>query len=172
MPKLAHHTQDVFPDWNRERRRSGRFEPWKHLLHALRRYQRWAKHPYLSGLRRLWVPVHRFWSVVCSCDIPLNAQLGGGLMLTHPNGVVIHPEARIGVNCLILQQVTIGTGPKPGLPEVDSGVLIGAGAKILGGIRVGRGARIGANAVVLDDVPPFTSAVGIPAVIKRAEVAL
>jgi serine O-acetyltransferase len=106
---------------------------------------------------------HRFWSAVCGADIPLNSQLGGGLILTHPNGIVIHPGAKVGVNCLIFQQVTIGVGTIPGLPTIAGHVDIGAGAKILGGIHIGAHAMIGANAVVLQDVPGGATAVGIPA---------
>ena len=84
--------------------------------------------------------------------------------MPHPNGIVIHPEALIGPNCLIFQQVTIGMGgPIPGLPRIGGHVDIGAGAKILGGIVIGDDARIGANAVVFMDVPAGRTAVGIPA---------
>ena len=86
-------------------------------------------------------------------------------MMPHPNGIVIHPEAEIGPNCLIFQQVTIGAGLKPGLPIIEGHVDIGAGAKIIGNIRIGAHARIGANAVVLHDVPSGATAVGIPAII-------
>ena len=84
-------------------------------------------------------------------------------MLPHPNGIVIHPEAVIGFNCLFFQQVTIGMGSKPGLPILGGDVEVGAGAKILGGIRIGDHVKIGANAVVLTDVPDGATAVGIPA---------
>jgi serine O-acetyltransferase len=107
---------------------------------------------------------HRFWSTVAGADIPLGSQIGGGLLLPHPNGIVIHPAVRIGPNCLIFQQVTLGTGePKPGVPTVGGHVDIGAGAKLLGAVTIGDHARIGANAVVLSDVPPGGTAVGIPA---------
>lgn len=96
-------------------------------------------------------------------DIPLNSKIGGGLMIPHPNGIVIHPDAEIGPNCLIFQQVTIGAGLKPGLPVIDGHVDIGAGAKIIGSLHIGAHARIGANAVVIDDVPSNDTAVGIPA---------
>lgn len=87
--------------------------------------------------------------------------------MTHPNGIVIHPEAKIGVNCLIFQQVTIGMGTVPGLPVIGGHVDIGAGAKILGGVKIGDHAKIGANAVVLQDVPAHGTAVGIPAKIIK-----
>lgn len=87
--------------------------------------------------------------------------------MTHPNGIVIHPQAEVGVNCLILQQVTIGVSSGPGVPSIGGHVDIGAGAKILGNIRIGDHARIGANSVVLQDIPEGATAVGIPAQIIR-----
>lgn len=108
---------------------------------------------------------HRFWSVVTGAEIDLNASIGGGLLLPHPNGIVIHPDAVIGPNCLIFQQVTIGTSGRGGYPRIGGHVDIGAGARILGGVVVGDHAVIGANAVVLTDVPTHGRAVGIPAVV-------
>lgn len=87
-------------------------------------------------------------------------------MIPHPNGIVIHPAAVIGPNCLIFQQVTIGTVDGSAEPVIEGHVDIGAGAKILGGVRVGAHAKIGANAVVLIDVPAGRTAVGIPAKVK------
>ncbi len=101
---------------------------------------------------------HRFWSAVTGADIPLNCQLGGGLLLIHANGIVIHPEAKVGPNCLILQQVTLTAGVTLG-GHVD----MGAGAKIIRPISIGDHANVGANAVVLADVPEGATAVGIPA---------
>jgi serine O-acetyltransferase len=106
---------------------------------------------------------HRFWSAVTGAEIPLNCNIGGGLLIPHPNGIVIHPGAKIGVNCLIFQQVTIGTRHGPGEPVIEGHVDIGAGAKILGTVRIGAHARVGANAVVLSDVPAGAAAIGIPA---------
>ncbi len=84
--------------------------------------------------------------------------------MPHPNGIVIHPAAIIGPNCLIFQQVTIGThGSKVGAPTLCGHVDVGAGAKILGPVTIGEHAKIGANAVVLTDVPANAIAVGIPA---------
>ncbi len=155
-------------DWEREKVIAGRYEPGKQLLKALRNYQCTSeKGGILKVLRRkAFVIAHRFWSAVCGADIPLNARIGGGLLIPHPNGIVIHPEAEIGPNCLIFQQVTIGAGTRPGLPVIEGHVDIGAGAKILGGVRIGAHARIGANAVVINDIPPNATAVGIPARIK------
>ena len=85
------------------------------------------------------------------------------MLIPHPNGIVIHPEVKIGPNCLIFQQVTIGVKGTLGLPDIGGHVDIGAGAKILGNIKIGNHACIGANAVVMQDVPVGKSAVGIPA---------
>jgi len=96
-------------------------------------------------------------------DIPLNCHIDGGLLIPHPNGIVIHPESRIGPNCLLFQQVTIGAIDGKGVPVLGGNVDVGAGAKILGAVNIGDHARIGANAVVLVNVPPGKSAVGVPA---------
>ncbi len=152
-------------DWSREKPLSGRYEPWKNLLISIRRYQKLEEKGgfFFRLLARKNVMKHRFWSAVCGADIPINSQLGGGLIMPHPTGIVIHPDAVIGPNCLIFQQVTIGTGPLPGVPEIGGHVDIGAGAKILGGIRIGDHSRIGANAVVVKDVPYGATVAGIPA---------
>ncbi|MBN3926986.1 hypothetical protein [Nostoc sp. NMS4] len=147
------------PDWSREKC-SRWWDPSRQLLKSIRNYQRWKAHGGIIGCFLCdWnVIQHRFWSVVTAADIPLNCQIEGGLLLTHPNGVVIHPDASIGPNCLILQQVTIVGGVKIG-GHVD----IGAGAKIIRPVRIGNQAKIGANAVVICDVPDGATAVGIPA---------
>ncbi len=113
-------------------------------------------------MRKFAVLRHRFWSAITGAEIPLGTRIGGGLLLPHPNGIVIHPDAIIGPNCLIFQQVTLGGGDN-GAPLIGGHVDIGTGAKILGGVIVGDHAKIGANAVVLEDVPAFATAVGIPA---------
>lgn len=112
--------------------------------------------------RKIAVARHRFWSVVTGTDIPLNSQIAGGLMLPHPNGVVVHPSAEIGPNCLLFQQVTLGSSPG-GAPRLGGNVVVGAGAKVLGPVRIGNHSRIGANAVVLCDVPDCATSVGVPA---------
>ena len=152
------------PDWSREAAR--RFwDPGRKLLLAIRRYQYWrTKKGPVAAVARKWIVVrYRFWSVMTGTDIPLGCHIGGGLLIPHPNGIVIHPDARIGVNCLIFQQVTIGSGNGGGVPEIAGHVDIGAGAKVLGSVRIGAHAKIGANAVVVTDVPCGATAVGIPA---------
>jgi len=161
-------------DWSREAPR--RFwDPPRRLLRSIRRYQSWAsRRGVLAGLmKRRWVLSHRFWSVVTGADIPLNSRLGGELLLIHPNGIVVHPDAEIGPNCLLFQQVTIGSnGPGSGVPILEGHVDVGAGAKILGGVRIGHDAKIGANAVVISDVAPGDSVGGIPARVLKSRTTL
>ncbi len=157
------------PDWTRERKRFWEWAPSRSLLASVRAYQRHAasRTPWAAVLKRLCVLRHRFWSVITAADIPLNSHIGGGLVMIHPNGIVIHPRALIGPNCRIFQQVTIGTAGAEDVPTIGSSVEVGAGARLLGGIVIGDHARIGANAVVVDDVPAGATAVGIPARIVR-----
>ncbi|MDX3884744.1 MAG: serine acetyltransferase [Sphingomonas sp.] len=153
------------PDWSRERRRRWSWTPSRALIGSIRDYQRAAaRHgPFAAIARRSAILRHRFWSVVTGADIPLNVSIGGGMLLPHPNGVVIHPEAEIGPNCCLFQQVTIGKRGPGGAPKLGCWVEAGAGARILGGVTIGDHALIGANAVVLSDVPPRTIMVGAPA---------
>lgn len=157
------------PDWSREKPTPGRFEPGKKMLAALRRYQKYSRRtdPFSKTIKGIAVLQHRFWSAVSGSDIPLDSSIGGGLLIPHPNGIVIHPEAKIGPNCLIFQQVTIGAVDATGVPVIEGHVDIGAGARILGNITIGTHARIGANAVVVNDIPANATAVGIPAKIRQ-----
>ncbi|MFI2809802.1 serine O-acetyltransferase [Microbulbifer sp. YPW16] len=149
------------PDWTREQPR-GFWDPSRKLLKSIREYQSAGSGPLDRLRRKLAVVRHRFWSIVSGADIPLNCRIGGGLQMPHPNGVVIHPGASVGVNCLLLQQVTLVNGVTLG-----GNVDIGAGAKIIRPVTIGDYARIGANAVVLENIPAGAVAVGIPAQVAR-----
>ncbi|KAL0337308.1 UNVERIFIED_CONTAM: Serine acetyltransferase 5 [Sesamum calycinum] len=105
-------------------------------------------------------------SDVFSVDIHPAAKIGKGILFDHATGVVVGETAVIGNNVSILHHVTLGGTGKSGgdrHPKIGDGVLIGAGATILGNIKIGDGAKIGAGSVVLKDVPPRTTAVGNPA---------
>lgn len=107
-------------------------------------------------------------SEVFSVDIHPAAQLGGGILLDHATGFVAGETTVIEDDVSILHAVTLGgTGKDKGdrHPKVRRGVLIGAGAKILGNIEIGAGAKIGAGSVVLQSVPPHTTVAGVPAVV-------
>ena len=151
-------------DWSREHKQFFSWCPSRSLLASIRSYQRYASSRNLlaKAVCKLAVVRHHFWSVITGAEIPINTQIGGGLLLPHPNGVVIHSGARIGPNCLIFQQVTIGNRGD-GVPEIGGHVDIGAGARVLGDIIVGDHSRIGANAVVLQNVPQGKTAIGVPA---------
>lgn len=134
------------------------YDPPKKLLRAIRKYQSAG-----PVARRFWVLSHRFWSAVTGADIPLTCQIGGGLRIPHPNGIVFHSDATIGPNCTIMQQVTLGVDRTGKAPTVGGHVDIGAGAKIIGPVTLHDHAQVGANAVVTKDVPEGMVAIGIPA---------
>ncbi len=99
-------------------------------------------------------------------DIHPAARFGHGILLDHATGLVVGETAVVGNQVSILQAVTLGgTGKEDGdrHPKIGDGVLISAGAKILGNISVGEGAKVGAGSVVLSDVPPHTTVAGVPA---------
>lgn len=103
-------------------------------------------------------------------DIHPAARIGSGVMFDHGGGIVIGETAVIDDNVSILQQVTLGgTGKDRGdrHPKVRSGVMIGAGAKILGNIEIGTMSKVAAGSVVLKDVPPHSTVAGVPAVVRR-----
>lgn len=151
-------------DWGREKPQQF-WDPGRKLLKSIRTYQRFQQSntPWAYVIRKFCVIRHRFWSVVSGAEINLNSRISGGLLIPHPNGIVIHPDAEIGPNCLIFQQVTIGTSHRGGTPKIGGHVDIGAGAKVLGGIVIGNHARIGANAVVVHLVLEGETVVGVPA---------
>ncbi len=103
-------------------------------------------------------------------EIHPGATIGKGLFIDHGMGVVIGETTEIGDNCTLYQCVTLGgTGKEHGKrhPTLGNNVMVGSGAKILGPFKVGDNARVAAGAVVLDEVPPNSTAVGVPAKIVR-----
>lgn len=90
---------------------------------------------------------------------------GGGLVIPHATGIVIGERVNIGENCYIYQNVTLGVANQvsPAYPTLGNGVKVYSGACVVGRVRVGDNAVIGANAVVLEDVPSGSTAVGVPA---------
>jgi serine O-acetyltransferase len=99
-------------------------------------------------------------------DIHPNARIGRGIMIDHAHSIVIGETAVVGDNVSMLHSVTLGGTGKEGHdrhPKVGDGVLIGAGAKVLGNIKIGNCSRIAAGSVVLHEVPPQTTVAGVPA---------
>lgn len=123
-----------------------------------------------SGRRELARCLHGMACRTYAVDIHPASEIGPGVMLDHATGIVIGETARIDRGVSIMQSVTLGgTGKHRGdrHPKVKSGVLLGAGAIVLGNVRVDTNARVAAGSVVLYDVPPATTVAGIPAQIVR-----
>ena len=138
-------------------------------FHALRMHS-FAKFFYklkLKFLARIISQISRFFTGI---EIHPGAKIGCGVFIDHGMGVVIGETAEVGDNVLIYHGVTLGgTGKDVGKrhPTIKSGVMISAGAKILGPITIGENCKIGTQAVVLEDVPPNCTVVGIPAKIVK-----
>lgn len=105
-------------------------------------------------------------------DIHPAAEIGVRVFIDHGVGVVIGETAEVGNDVVMYQGVTLGgTGKDTGKrhPTVEDGVMISAGAKVLGPVRIGEGSKIGAGSVVLKDVPPHSTVVGVPGRIVRQD---
>ncbi len=134
-------------------------------FHALQAYRvgHWL---WTQGREELALFLQNCVSTEFGVDIHPAAKIGHGILMDHGTGVVIGETAVVGNNVSILQSVTLGgTGKEEGdrHPKVGDGVLISAGAKILGNINIGNGVKIGAGSVVLQDVKAHTTVVGVPA---------
>jgi serine O-acetyltransferase len=116
-----------------------------------------------SGLPLLEMIFNKVNTAFGACVIGRGAEFGPGFVLFHSNCVVINGKVRGGSGIHLHHEVTIGENEAGQSPVLGSNIEIGAGAKIIGGVKIGDGVRIGANAVVVHDVPPYTTAVGIPA---------
>lgn len=119
---------------------------------------------YAKGHKHISKMLYKINRIVFSNDIPPSVIIGSNLKLPHFGlGVVIHPKSIIGDNVTIYQNVTLGCRNKIGPPIIGNNVLIGAGACILGNVKVCDNVQIGANAVVLHNVKENTTVVGVPA---------
>lgn len=138
-------------------------------VHALsaHRVARFFYRIHFKLLARIISQVSRFFTGI---EIHPAAKIAGGVFIDHGSGVVIGETAEIEEDVVIYQYVTLGgTGKETGKrhPTVKKGAVISAGAKILGGFTVGEYAKVGAGAVVLKEVPPYATVVGIPARIVK-----
>ena len=137
-----------------------------YTLKAFRHFKHRASH-YLwnNGRCDMALYLQSLISIIYSVDIHPAARIGKGILLDHATSFVAGETTVIEDDVSILHEVTLGgTGKESGNrhPKIRSGVLIGAGAKILGNVEVGEGARVGASSVVLSDVPPNVSVAGVP----------
>lgn len=127
------------------------------------------------GLRNLAAVVERFIFHLCHCEISTNAKIGPGFVIRHPSGVVVGSAVEIGDDCEVRQGVTFGgSGWKTRAdgrhqPLVGDRVNFGAGAKVLGPVEIGSDTTVGANSVVVADIPPNSIAAGVPARVIKCD---
>jgi serine O-acetyltransferase len=133
-----------------------RFGRWRYGIR-----QRWIRAPF-SAIYKL---LKLLSEILTGIELPCEAIVGRRFRIDHFGGIIISGDTVFGEDCVVRNGVTVGLrhGGKRGSPVIGSRVDIGAGAKILGPIRIGDDVAIGANAVVLIDVPPNSIAVGVPA---------
>lgn len=128
------------------------------------KWYRLSRFLYLKKIPLLPRIIRKIMRILFSAEIPFTCEIDKGVILKHGGlGVVIHDSAKIGRNTVIFQNVTIGGREGRGVPVIGENVYIGAGACILGQVYIGDNSRIGANAVVITDVEPNSTYVGIPA---------
>jgi serine O-acetyltransferase len=140
-------------------------------LHAL------VFHRISNAMLKMHIPllprmISQFGKFLTGIEVHPGATIGNGLFIDHGMGVVIGETTIIGDNVTLYQGVTLGgTGKEKGKrhPTIGNNVVIGAGAKVLGNINIGDNSYIGANAVVIKDVPPNSTVVGVPGRITRQE---
>ena len=139
---------------------------------AVYRFGRWryTVRPALlrKALSLVYRVLYKLVQIVTGIELPCEVPVGRGFVIEHSGGIVVSGFARFGDNCRIRNGVVVGLArvEDPCAPQIGDHVDIGAGAKVLGNIRIGNHVRIGANAVVLCNVPDHSIAVGIPAVVK------
>ncbi len=134
-------------------------------FHAIQAY-RVAHHCWTTERRALALYLQSRSSEVFAVDIHPGARIGKGILFDHATSIVIGETTVIEDDFSMLHEVTLGGTGKAGgdrHPKIGRGVLIGAGAKVLGNVHIGEGAKIGAGSVVLTDVPPHTTVAGVPA---------
>lgn len=146
------------------------YQPSTLISMSIYRFGHWVRYNFKIPIikKLLWV-LYRILDtilvrLICQCEIPAECYIGKNIDFPHgTNGVFIHWKARIGDNVKIYHQVTIGVAKKDQDPPIISNnVYIGAGAKIVGQIRIGENVNIGANSVVVKDIPSNSTVVGVP----------
>ena len=125
------------------------------------RIERWLFLHKFNLLARL---VNRFIYLQFNCVIPYSTEIEDEVEIVHGVGIVLHQNSKIGRGTRIYQNVTVGNGNGP---KIGENCILGTGAVILGNIKIGNNVKIGANAVVLNDLPDNCTAVGIPATIVK-----
>ena len=129
--------------------------------------ERWF---YLHHLRIMAEITYRFMQILLGCTIPYTCDLEKGVHIPHWHGIVLNEICKVGTGSYIFQNVTLGGAKGKHGPTIGKNCIIGSGAVVLGEIHIGDNTRIGANAVVLKDVPANCTVVGVPAkIVKHKE---
>jgi len=139
---------------------------------AVYRFGRWRYDVRPALLRKpcslVYKVLYKIIQIVAGIELPCEVIVGRNFVIDHFGGIIISGYARFGDNCRIRNGVVVGLRrvDEPVAPVIGNNVDIGAGAKLLGPIKIGDNSIIGANAVVLDDVPENSLAIGVPAIVK------
>lgn len=161
--------ENIRADFNAHDRNIGAQGFWAMLVYRFGRW-RYGIRPRLLRLpfSLLYKVLYKWVQVVAGIELPCEVKLGRNFVIDHFGGIVVSGYAEFGDDCRIRNGVVVGLSRSddPCAPVIGNNVDIGAGAKVLGRIRVGDNVIIGANAVVIRDVPDNSIAVGVPAVVK------
>jgi serine O-acetyltransferase len=134
------------------------------FLMRMAHFLRW--HQFGKYISPLVIQMYYWAQTLYNTQISYGSEIGSGLYIPHTGGIVINPASKIGERCYLAHNVTIGkvhAGDKAGVPEVGDDVFLGVGAVILGKIKIGNNVAIGANSVVITDIPDNCFAAGSPA---------
>jgi len=145
---------------------------WAVVVYRFGRWVRTIKIPIISHLLKVIAfLLFKIIEMLTGISLPASAKIGKGFYVGHFGYVILHSDVEIGENCSVGPGVVIGTRGvgEQGVPVIGDNVYIGVGAKVLGKIKIGSNAKVGANAVVLEDVPDGATVVGIPAKIIRKD---
>lgn len=128
------------------------------------RIERWFYNHNMKFISKLF---YRLNFILFNCSIPPTTKIGSGVIFPHSTGIIIHQNSVIGDNTKIYQNVTIGNNNGP---KIGKNCIIGTGACILGDIVIGDNCKVGANAVVLKNIPSNSTAVGVPSKIINTKI--
>lgn len=161
--------ENIRADFNAHGRDAGAQGFWAMVIY---RFGRWRYGVRPALLRKLFSLIYKVLykiiQIVTGIELPCEATVGRNFVIDHFGGIIISGYARFGDNCRIRNGVVVGLQrvDEPVAPVIGNNVDIGAGAKVLGPIRIGDNSIIGANAVVIEDVPENSIAIGVPAIVK------
>ncbi|MEH2620604.1 serine O-acetyltransferase [Bradyrhizobium sp. AZCC 1620] len=186
---VLQHVARIYDPWNREAHRRHTFAMFENIradfnahgrdagaqgfwVMVIYRFGRWRYGVRPALLRKLcsfiYKVLYKIIQIVTGIELPCEATVGRNFVIDHFGGIIVSGYARFGDNCRIRNGVVVGLRrvEEPVAPIIGNNVDIGAGAKVLGPIRVGDNSIIGANAVVIEDVPENSIAIGVPAIVK------